>query len=459
MWLWATAGSIVTFLSLVIWRRMRRPEWQLAQLTRKLEQLSRRGNRNSSVYADIVKHICQLVRLAITKHDTVFAYKAVELLKIAAGQGGMRDGVTVQLTNLSIAAMRSGQAEIASQILDVYRLLLRNISEEDITGIMEQLLAIGVAAVRERQGFLLAKTTEIVIEKINYLNFQLPHEISSKVTLKTIQLLGLLALKRRDNDLFREICQGMTERLKLPYDKDLVKALADVAIIWLHKIVRTDDKVMYDILNILLEQIVLQEDINEEIVIKFLTELGDLAGVACINPISLLAEEIVSFMFKAIEKKRTVTYWKAVVHSVGGVATLSISRNGLEKGLLVAYPLFDAGRKMVFFSGKPGVQEPNEELAVSLSILLMNECLMLATLIARQDMTSTTGEVLSDIFQRWLTYPEYEGSYKSAKFFYQVMLLFWQKNWWRQARRGMPVDDKLCLPSLLTEMDRKRFAL
>jgi hypothetical protein len=91
--------------------------------------------------------------------------------------------------------------------------------------------------------------------------------------------------------------------------------------------------------------------------------------------------------------------------------------------------------------------------------VIVRECILLAELKARQDMTKSTGEVIAEIYEYWVRFPQTAGINKSLKKYCQFLLIYWQNTRQRQSRRGMPDNKRLIEPMLVSDEDKKRLGL
>ncbi|MPM65268.1 hypothetical protein SDC9_112163 [bioreactor metagenome] len=149
--------------------------------------------------------------------------------------------------------------------------------------------------------------------------------------------------------------------------------------------------------------------------------------------------------------------WRKAVSAVGQVSSLAISRRDVAEAFNVLLPIVDTGRNML--TDELTFGEYSDDYRRKQLFIIMRECIMLAELKARQDMTRSTGDIITEIYKTWITNPQTTGIKKSIKKYCQCLLLHWQNTRQRQARRGLPDSNHLIEPMLVSEKDRKRLGL
>lgn len=454
---WAVAclgGTLTVILFFLMFRHFKGLERQIVYLTVKVtERNGRRGTKKDEV---LLNRIYGLVQSAITKKDTVIIYKAAEVLKTAFGEGLVRNDEPVRLMGLVARTIHSRQYRAAVVVMDAFRPMILHLPVQSLPIAADQLALIAAMTCRIKQNFLLSRVTELVFFLFeNKMLFQASPGFALEV-LKPLKLVGLLALRRKDADLFREICICWKNGKPIGYCGDIARVSLQVWTVWLHRIVKMDRP---EIFNFLTEVVWLQITegrlLNEDIKC-LLAEWQKHAGVACLNPRSKITAPILEFMCNIAEYKKEVAIWDLTIRHVGEVVKLAISRREFETVFPVFYPLLEKGRQLFVLELKFGKYSDGFRQRILFTIL--QECIMLISYAMRQNFSVTSGEIISQLGSYWLQHPQAGGHKKSIKKFCQFFLLFWMCKRRKQAKKEEPFNKFLLEPMLLSEEEKSLFA-
>ncbi|CUH96900.1 putative membrane protein [Propionispora sp. 2/2-37] len=454
--LWAAVclgGALGIILFFFIFRRFRGLERQIEFLTVKV---TGRGNRRrQKPDEELLNRIYGFVLAGITKRNDAIIYKATELLKTAFGEALVRDNEPVRLMGLIARAIHFRQYQAAVVILDAFRPLILHLPAQCLPVATEQLTLIAAMAFRIKQNFLLSKVTELVFFLFeNKIRLQSTATFAVEV-LKPLKLVGLLALRRKDVDLFREICICWKNGKAIGYHGDVAKASLQIWTVWLHRIVKMDRP---DMFNLLIEVVWLQltEDrLSNEDVEYLLADWHKHAGSASLNPRSEIAAHILDFMCSIAEYKKETVLWEQAIRYVGAVIKLAIARREFEAVFPVFYPLLERGRQLFVLELKFGQYSDGFRQRILFTIL--QECTMLISYAMRQDFTVTSGDIIKQLGVCWVQHPQAGGHKKSIKKFCQFFLLFWMNKYRKQARKEEPFNKFLLEPMLLSEEEKNLF--
>jgi hypothetical protein len=357
----------------------------------------------------------------------------------------------------AVTALRANQPDLAGFILDAFKPMLRYLTTEDVPETVEQLVQISIIAGKAKQNFLVAKASENIFAMLEQQNCEANQPLCA-VFLRALTAIGTVALRRHDDDLFREMATRIACWLATKPSAALSPELIALLSTWLHYIVKTDQPIQFSIVEELTVQLVETKVLSDEALALLFVEWTNLAGTACLNPNTSIASLTLSLMLQLAAKQHKQEVWALATKSTGQVAKLASAHHGnLTSVFQVIYPLLEAGRKLLIIEIRFG--EYTDELNRQALFMVLEECLAIVTFLARQDMTTTTGEVISDIYKHWSNSPCLRGNPKSVKKFCQLLLLFWVKIRRRQAKRGMPINQDLTEPMLIVEKDRLRLGL
>lgn len=402
---------------------------------------------------ELLRQIYDLVHAGISANQPVAAYKALDLLKTAFGTGVIRASEPSYLTAVFIQALRARDLDTATAALDAFRQMLKRLPMSGMAQALEQLGFIAAVTLRDRQSFLAAKSADIIFAVLERPELSAdPSVIVS--ALRTLRLVGTLALRRHDNDLFRELTNRLAAvvaaKAAVPGTAaEIVSLMAQ----WLHRIVRNDDMAMFTLLLNVASALPARDSSLDGDIQSLIREWQELAGTSCLNPNSILAEGIVSFTLQLALERGAQKGWEQAVTGAGQIARLAITRHGLKAALPRILPLLSVGRELLALELKIGNCENADSFRQQALYFVVRECVALCEFTARQDLVTTTGDIIADISRYWTEYSVH-ASPKGIKRFCQLLFAYWTRiN--RQAKK-VAINEELAQPVLLSESDKQR---
>jgi len=402
---------------------------------------------------NLLHQIYELIHENIAAKNPAAAYQAIDLLKTAFGAAGIRADEPPRLTAVVIQALRTPDLDTAAVALDVFRLMLRRLPQNGMAAAIEQLGFIAAVTLRDKQNFLAAKAADIIFGVLERPDSTSDPAITA-AALRTLRLIGVLALRRRDNDLFRELTNRLAAvvatRLESP---GLCGEIVTLTIEWLHRIVKNDDLAMFALLVNVASALPAQNTFIADDIKMLIKEWQDLAGTSCLNPNSILAEGILSFTLELALARGDQKGWQQAVTGAGQVARLAITRHGIKAALPRMLPLLSVGRELLALELKFGNPENADSFRQQALYCVVRECVAIGEFAARQDLISLAGDIIADICRFWTEY-SIHTSPKAIKRFCQLLLAYWIRIS-RQGKKAI-ISDVLAQPMLLSEADKQR---
>lgn len=435
------------------WYFLRRTDWRIKLLSYRLNRIA--GRKNPVKISSLMKGIYRCIHDCMRQNNQTAAYQAIDLLKLALGERLGRGNESMRLMALAVAALRTKQPDIAGYVLDAYTPLVRGLNDKDRIAVIEQLTLIAMVALKARYNFMLAKVVNKIFAILEQMDkAEEPPIISAG--LRGLKSVGMMAVRRKDEALFREISLRIGNLNY--YDEETAKEVIGVLNEWLHRIIKNENQVMFDIVLQFCWQYMDKDHVSNQICELLVYEWQNLSGMAALNPNSQMAAEMIEFLFSLAEKRSNEQLWTLIIAIAAKTARLAFAQHGINVGFVTMYPLLDHGRRLLAAELKFH-QISNDGLRQKVLFLIIRECVTLAALIARKDMTSSTGEVLAQLYQKWVSYPEMRGTLKSVKKFCQILILYWMKNRQRQSRRSLSGHCDIVEPSLLSDSEKERLGL
>lgn len=447
--------SMVALGVLCGWYYSRNLDWQIKLVSARLNKIIRTQSKGQGVQR-VLKRIYVIIYSSMAADHSVVVYQSLDLLKLSFGHGFLRPRESARVMAVCVTAMRHKKPDTVSLALDVFRILLRQLPPEEVPSAVDQLTLIAAMALKQKYNFLAAKVIECIfsIMEQNHGTMQRRVLVAS---MKSLQVIGVLVLRRRDMALFRELTVRLSGWLlasQTAYDvaDEIVKMLSA----WLYRIVGQNNVSLFVVMTDFINSMVENQVLSEEGLEVFIVEWGDVAAFACLNPNSPLTGLIIEFMFTVVKGPDFHIQWLKVLTSAVRVAKLAVHRRGLIAAFSVVAPILEVGRKLLWAELK--FVEYVDELHQQQLFRVVRECLSILNYTAKQDLIGSTGETIIELFTYWVEYLASGNNQKSIKKYCQLLLLCWLKNK-RQAKRYMPRNVELIQPMLFSPIEKRRLGL
>lgn len=437
-WMASIAIAVLSIL-LCIYRYTFNLERQLGVCTANLQTAIKQKKRTNA--HKHIKHIYSIMGTCIASNNSALAYKSIDVLKIAFGEGFARQNEAVVLKNSVIAAMRNKSFQIAEYLLDAFKPLDR--TNVNRLPIIEQMCLIGIVAFKERQQFILTKSMDVILECLKK-NATEEEFNAGQAALKT---LGVLAIKREDIALFRELVVQLLPILSRHGSNNETIAMLSA---WLHGIVRQHNEELLDIMLMLTSTLI--PTCSGSSLKLLLNEWKVQTSAACLNPDINLGVKLVCQMMQIVCTQESRELWSFISNSIGNIAKVTLDTHGSNKALEVLYPLLDAGRRLLTSELKLSKSECRDECRQQDLFILTKEILIFIEYWARREASFSVGDLILKINAWWISTGK--NSPISVDKYIQLLLLYWYRTQKRKAKRGMPVTIEVS--SLLTAGEREQ---
>lgn len=449
-WMAALAAAAVLALIVFLWSRSRSLEWRFRRIAGQVAGLQ---VNNTVRTRKVLRRVYALVHAGMAAADQNAAYRAVDLLKEAFGNGAAGADDPRLLSAVVIGGIRTKQLDIAAAALDAFRQMLRKLPADHVPAALEQLGFIAVVAFKERHGFLTAKVTDIFfafLERRDWGN----NPAAAAVAVDRLKIIGVLALRRKDAAMFREIAVRLLASLPPQQPPpEFAAALVTLTGVWLHRMVQNDDMAMFALLTDFVDGLRENGVFSQTAIMALVKEWQGLAGSASLNPQSELAPAISEFSLRLAFSFGDQKHWGEAIAAAGQVGRLSLQRHGIKRGFPMVMPLLECGRTLLTQELRFGSGEDPDSFRQRALYLLVRECMTLAEFTARQDIKLTAGDVIVDFFHEWTSGEQ--ANPKTAKRFCQLLAAYWLRVRARQAKR-VTLSAELAEPPLLSDADKQR---
>lgn len=414
LWWIALAGICIA----AWWLITRRLAWRFSVLAFRLRRLAQRPQRNRTAGKQSMLQLYKILQTCLTDGRDNEVYQALDLLKFALGNGLGTAAEAVRLASVVYFAVRVGRFDVASHILDAFRPLLKNLPPAEMPPVIEQLGLLAVMSLKQRQNFLAARTMEILFGSAGHAD-----PAVRKALLRAIRLTGLLALKRNDAGLIREIQTKLECWLATEPDGSLLsEQIAHIVAAWLHRVVKTGNVPLFELITGHMEQLAEKELLSPQALCSLILECIPLSVMDSLNPLSELSGQVAAFSLDLAAKTRDITSWRHALQGVMQAARLAVNQRSLTESFMVIYPLLETGRSLLAteLTASPR-QDTFRQQALH---ILLSECWQLIEFISRQNFTTTLADIIEQIYQEWLACPQNAGQHKSIRRFCQLLFLY-----------------------------------
>ncbi len=451
VWIVALLCSVFTvcFIALFYIRFMR--------LERRIERVAAAlsGKKTKRQVSRSLSKVYGFINEGMIRENDIIVYKAAELLKTAYAEGMLRSDEPIRLMGIVVKAIHAGRYNAAAALLNTFRPMLLQLPAQHFPVIAEQFVLIAVVAFRARQHFFISRIADYVFFILQ--NKSLVKANASHIfdILRVLKVLGLLALRRKDFSLFREICKCWSENLLTYEEHEVTQAVLQVWTAWLHRIVKVENQDMFDLMVEGTWQLFRAGRLTDEDINYLVLEWHKQAGIACLNPYNPLAVGILRFMLQLAEAKADLSLWTLIIRQTAQVIKTAIVQRSFRDAFCVFVPLLDAGRKLFIMEVKFG--EYSDGFRQQVLFQILKECVMLVAYVARQDYTVLQGECIRQLRAWWIEIPEYSGRRKTISKFCQLLFAYWTKTHHRQAKKERTANDPLLEPQFLTEREKELF--
>lgn len=455
LWL-AGIMSIAALAAILSWYYCRNLDWQIKFATVRLNKIIRSQRRNKHAIQQLLKNIYAIINKGMDINHSIAIYQALELLKLAFGNGLMRSGESARLMAIGVRALNANNPDTVSFVIDAFRPLVRQLPSEAVVSAVDQLTLISAVSLKRKHNFLAAKVAECIFIIMEQPNLSADRKVAV-AAIKALKVIGVLVLRRRDVALFREINMRLSAWLAAnPKADEIAGEVASALAAWLHRITWLNEVSLFTVMANSAYNLVEADAFTDDGIECIIDEWGNVAAAACLNPRSPLAGLIIEFMFTVANNRKNNRHWIKVIAAAGRVAKLAIHRHGLIGAFMVIYPILEVGRRLLWAELK--FTEYSDESRQQLLFRVVRECLILLTYAARQNILGSTGETIAELYKHWAGQTEIAINPKSIKKYCQFLLLFWLKNS-RQSRKCMPSDFEFVEPMLFSEAEKQKLGI
>lgn len=238
-----------------------------------------------------------------------------EALKLLYGEGYAKGQDAGRLGALVRAVDEKGKNDCALRLMDGFALLYRHMPHE-VQSIVSALSVLALYAYRNRQEALLAKCGDYLCR------IALEEEYVTDAMITAIKQVGILAIKRQDTALFREM---LTRGMSICYLRSVPKdKLISMLLSWLEKILEQSEPRCYEAWKDAFEDSVTQGRWDNEAMLRFIESCRALAAMSAMNPYAPLLRRFLNDMLGYAELSKNIEVKITAVQIVGMAMRIAV---------------------------------------------------------------------------------------------------------------------------------------
>lgn len=423
MEIYYAGGLILLTAVLAVWSRTRKPAWRLERLKQAIDDLIKNRKHSKRQAAHRMRQLYILINHALNAKDEVLLYQAIDLLKLAAGTGLLQTGEPLRLMTVTIGAIRAKQTDVASNLLDVFRFLLRRWDAAALPQVLHPLILILSVTIKEKNNFLAARVVDIVLTVMERPDCRVDRG-AMQASFRAVRMAGLMAIRRGDEALFRELASRLSQWSAGDLTADTATDIVQCLYSWLHRIVYHDSLVMWQVMDELTPALTANGVLGGAALHGLLEGWSQLAGNACLNPNSQVGPAVISRITAMAMESGDALLFRQTMRRLTQIISLALTRFTLGETFLMIVPLANAGRKLLQAELAFGPSLADEFRPQALRGLLA-ELALAFEILARQQLTVSAEECIAEFSSHWREHPATADRYgKSARKFCDLLTSF-----------------------------------
>lgn len=352
-------------------------------------------------------------------------------------------------------AISAKQPEVALVLLAGSEQFIRCRDVVVLQELISEMTTLLAACWREKMDAPAHKITDLVLHALSEPFPDRTKELA-EVVAGFARTAGRLALLRKDDAWFDIIAMQTMTWMALAYAGAVDEQALPVLDSWMHRIVKHERlaavSILFTVLAILVPTAADRKKFGED----FLREWRVAAATACLNPQSRVSAAMVEQLLLFALKLEDKVFWPPVAQTIGEVAGLAVTKNGVAESFSVMRPLLDVGRVMLGDELKFGTGADADSLRQLIIRLVCEQTLRVGNLAARSDITAVTGDKLEEMYKSWMGTLDYEPHVRSIRRFCQLLLIVWVHKHRRAAKKWAPRERELSEPLLLFEEEQEK---
>lgn len=449
--------SFMTLVAGVYWYRTNSLSWRLRKLRQATDKLAKKRLPDKKAVAVMFRQIYALIHQGMRTQQPAVIYQAADALKLAVGVGLGRSDEPLRLMTLIVLSTKMKQPDVAGQLLDVFRPLVKRCEPQALPAVINPLLMVATTAMKEKQNFLAAKVTDLVFSVLDRPDC-LDNQAVMNAAFRAVRFLGILAIRRHDEAMFRELANRLTTWSTVGKELNLGSEAAQCLVSWMHRIMKGDNCLQLQVLDELTQSLVDNQLIRGQALRELAEGWIELAGNACLNPNSTLGPRILTrILFIAVHTEDAI-FFRRTVRKIVQVVAMVLTRYTFAEAFPIVLPLADTGRRLLQ-AELNFAESTGEGFRPQALHILVRELLVAFEMLARQRMTVTAGEIIVEFLQLWQEHPAAAGQYgKAARKFCQLLLSFWAQTSRRKSRRLELADDAQQQLSGFSQLDKAKLS-
>lgn len=416
---WMVADQIWTY-----WRRK-----TAISLEQRIDDFVR--NPDSMTGERLFRDAAQEVRRKIQQNDSAGMEAAAHNLRRICqfGAAQSEEGART-LTSLLLACMRSGRMEAMRVLLTAMEAMLRQDPDGQHEMALQDMGLLCHSAYKSRQAEVLAGVARSTIAILEHTTMPGRYVMAAE----GLAAAGVSAMRMKDAGAAQEIFDQCSAGFARAEGLGVGEVLAPILERWLHQMMKAGDAHMFGPYREMAAQLWLNNALSAVQQDQLVRTWCQTAGIACRNPRSPFGPWILQLVLDALCRHNFAGRRPQTVSMVFQILEQQFARQGFRESFFVFRPVLECGRKLLI--QHQAFQYWRNEERRELLHLLVRSCVSLTASVARKEIMLTPADIVAEIHQAWRRQSDGGEQYRrSMKRLCQLIYLYWQKTWWRQAKR------------------------
>lgn len=364
------------------------------------------------------------------------AFRALDLIQLAYGQGVARPKEEIMLLSIAVQALKQQQPDMASLALYAYRpLLWQNSAQAQAS--FHQFIFILPLLQKTRQYSLANVLAELIFTY--YSTIPTLSTAILKSSWPIVRQIGLMALRKNQEPWVREllcqIFQFITDskaKSNQVVNQFLEELLIELWQDWFYEALQQRSTGNIRLLLAHLESWLEQNWLSEDTFLILLKNLETTLSLALLQQQSIHCKSILQVCCSVIVKKNWLRALKQSGQLTLYLGCLAIEEKRTEELFLLLQPFFNLGRKILSREIYWGQGDCIDEFRLQALKCVLDKALELADYRLKRDYQLTIAAVITDWCDEWIrsSLPAQD----SAQQFFRFLFIFWQQTRRQQAK-------------------------
>lgn len=409
---------------------------RLKYIAWKIDHIKRNQQPGATDGTSLLTQTFAICRENLNDKQFDLAFRALDLIQLAYGQGVARPQEGTRLLSLAVQALKQQQADMASLILYAYRPLLGQNSDQAQASFRQFIFILPLLQKTKHHSL-----ANVIAELIFSYYSSTPNLSESilKSSWPVVRQIGRMALRKNQEPWVRELlCQifqfltdyhGKRDDSVIPFLEGLLIELWQD---WLYEALQNRSTGNVDLLLAHLESWLEQNWLLEDTFLTLLKNLESTLTLALLQQQAIHCQSILQVCYSAIARKNWLRALKQSGQLSLYLGCLAIEEQQTEELFWILQPFFNLGRKILSREIYWGQGDCIDKFRLQALKCVIDKSLEIADYRLKKDYQLTIAQVVTNWCDEWIqsSLPAQD----SAQQFFRFLFIFWQQTRKRQAK-------------------------